>query len=91
MARQLHLNKSGAGMAAMTACGRNILRTPLSANWDDFKVSTYQCIKCTESRQAALNARRDAELWIPEAPDAWMAADAALIAKRRAAVGRATL
>ena len=91
MAHQLHLNKSGAGMAARTACGRNILRTPLSANWEDFKVSTYQCIKCADSRQAELNTRRDADLWIPEAPDAWMAADAALIAKRRAPVGEALL
>lgn len=86
MSHQLHLNKSGSGMAARTACGRNILRTPLSTGWDDFKVSTYQCVKCAESRQAELNARRDADQWIPEAPDAWIAADAALIAKRRAAI-----
>ena len=26
--RQMHLNKSGSGMAARTACGRNIIRTP---------------------------------------------------------------
>ena len=59
MKRQLHLNKSGSGMTIKTACGRNILRTPMSANWTDFKNEALenQCEKCANSKQAALNAR----------------------------------
>lgn len=59
MSRQMHLNKSGNGMAVRTACGRNILRTPLSANWEDFKAMPegQKCAKCAASKQAALNAR----------------------------------
>lgn len=62
MTRQMHLDKSGYGMASRTACGRNILRTPLSANWEGFKAepSEYRCIKCVNSKQAELNARVDA-------------------------------
>lgn len=61
--RQMHLNKSGAGMAARTACGRNILRTPMSTNWEGFKAEAaeYRCIKCAASKQAELNTRRDAQ------------------------------
>lgn len=83
--RQLHLNKSGSGMASMTACGRNILRTPLSASWEEFKAERpeYRCIKCDDSKQAALNRRIDAEAWVPvDDPEAWKAADDALIAAR---------
>jgi hypothetical protein len=63
MAHQLHLNKSGSGMAAKTACGRNILRTPMSTNWAGFKTTpiSHRCEKCEASKQAALNARRDAQ------------------------------
>jgi hypothetical protein len=67
--RQMHLNKSGSGMAAKTACGRNILRTPLSVNWEDFKneLPEHQCAKCAASKQAELNKRNDAknETWVP--------------------------
>ena len=83
--RQLHLNKSGSGMASMTACGRNILRTPLSASWEEFKSERpeYRCIKCDDSKQAALNRRIDARVWVPvDDPEAWKAADDALIAAR---------
>ena len=60
--RRMHLNKSGSGMASMTACGRNILRTPLSTSWAEFKnlPEHQKCEKCAASRQAALNTRRDA-------------------------------
>ncbi len=60
MSHQMHLNKSGSGMASRTACGRNILRTPLSAKWADFKAlpDDQKCAKCAASKQAALNARR---------------------------------
>lgn len=64
MFHQMHLNKSGGmSMASMTACGRNILRTPMSCNWAGFKLTREQerCVKCVASKQAALNARRDAQ------------------------------
>ena len=59
MIRQVHLNKAGVGMAAKTACGRNVLRTPISTNWQEFKneLPEHQCQKCSTSKQAALNAR----------------------------------
>ena len=62
MIPQMHLNKSGSGWTSRTACGRNIIRTPLSANWEDFKrvVVDYQCIKCRTSRQYQLNVKMDA-------------------------------
>lgn len=62
MAHQLHLNKSGSGMASKTACGRNILRTPMAANWVDYKNEPvqYRCIKCENSKQFEVNARMDA-------------------------------
>ena len=62
MTHQLHLNKSGTGMASRTACGRNILRTALSGNWTDYKIQPVQwrCIKCDTSKQFAVNTRMDA-------------------------------
>ena len=59
--RKVHLNKSGLGMASMTACGRNILRTPLSVNWTDYKAEPlqYRCTKCESSKQTEVNARMD--------------------------------
>lgn len=93
MSRVIHLNKSGRGMASMTACGRNILRTPLSTNWEGYKETPKEqrCAKCEASKQAEVNrksdARKEAEeaaKWEPvEDPNAWMAADAALIAAKR--------
>jgi hypothetical protein len=60
--RVTHLNKSGYGMASKTACGRNILRTPISCNWSDFKQEPvqYRCIKCVASKQFELNEKVDA-------------------------------
>jgi hypothetical protein len=62
MTHQVHLNKSGSGMASKTACGRNILRTPMAANWGDYKNEPvqYRCIKCETSKQFEVNARMDA-------------------------------
>jgi len=59
--RVTHLNKSGAGMASKTACGRNILRTPISVNWAGFKQepTEYRCIKCASSKQFELNSKMD--------------------------------
>lgn len=61
--RVTHLNKSGLGMASKTACGRNILRTPISVNWDGFKQEPvqYRCIKCVTSKQFELNTRVDSK------------------------------
>jgi hypothetical protein len=60
--RVTHLNKSGLGMASKTACGRNILRTPISVNWAGFKQepTEYRCIKCVSSKQFEVNTKMDA-------------------------------
>ena len=84
MTHQTHLNKSGSGMASKTACGRNILRTPMSANWEGFKTETFRCIKCEESKLFALNTRMDLAKWEPEAENAWMAQDDAIVAAHSA-------
>jgi hypothetical protein len=84
MTLQTHLHSAGNGMAAKTACGRNILRTPLSTTWAGFKAETSRCVKCEQSKLFAFLARKDADQWEPVAdPDAWKAEDAARIAKRR--------
>ncbi len=79
MSLQTHLNKSGSGMASMTACGRNILRTPLSTNWEGFKklAMNQRCEKCENSKQAAVNRKMDAKnapevdlaAWEPVSPE----------------------
>jgi hypothetical protein len=84
MTLQVHLNKSGSGMASKTACGRNILRTPISTNWDGFKTETHRCIKCEQSKQFEVNIRMDLAKWESEATDAWMAQDDAIIAAHKA-------
>ena len=58
--RQMHLDKSGSGMASRTACGRNVLRTPLSTNWAGFLGERVEnrCIKCSTSKQAEVNTRQ---------------------------------
>lgn len=62
MSHQMHLNKSGTGFTSRTACGRNILRTPMSTDWENFKMeaAAYRCIKCTSSKQFEVNTRMDA-------------------------------
>jgi len=59
--RVTHLNKSGTGWASKTACGRNLLRTPISTNWSDFKQEPVQfrCIKCVTSKQFEFNTKMD--------------------------------
>jgi uncharacterized protein YebE (UPF0316 family) len=56
-----HLNKSGYGMASKTACGRNVLRTPMSVNWTEFKQEPiqYRCVKCVDSKQFEVNTKMD--------------------------------
>jgi len=62
MSHQMHLNKSGSGFTSRTACGRNILRTPMSTDWENFKMeaAAYRCIKCVASKQFEVNMRMDA-------------------------------
>jgi len=59
MTYQMHLDKGPKGMASRTACGRNILRTPLSTDWKGFlsEPEQFRCIKCSNSKQAEVNAR----------------------------------
>lgn len=100
MARQMHLNKSGSGFASKTACGRNLLRTPMSTDWAGFKAEGQQCrcVKCDESKFAEFHRKQDAkqegrddwkpdlDAWVPvDDPDAWKKADDALFAGRRTA------
>lgn len=61
MSYQMHLNKSGSGFASKTACGRNILRTPMSVNWEEFKTEReeHKCLKCKTSKQAEVNTKMD--------------------------------
>lgn len=60
--RVTHLNKSGSGWSSKTACGRNLLRTPISTNWSDFKQepAQFRCIKCVASKQFEVNTKMDA-------------------------------
>jgi hypothetical protein len=84
MARSMHLHSSGSGMASKTACGRNILRTPMSTTWDGFKTESLRCVKCEESKLFSFLTRKDLDKWVPVADqDAWKAADDALIAARK--------
>jgi hypothetical protein len=39
-------------------------------------------LQADPSKQAELNARRDADQWVPEHPDAWKLADDKLMAAR---------
>lgn len=59
--RVTHLNKSGAGWSSKTACGRSMLRTPISVGWSEFKTEPveYRCVKCQASREVALNIKMD--------------------------------
>lgn len=61
--RVTHLNKSGSGFTSNTACGRNILRTPISVNWNEYKTEPvqYRCVKCESSKQVEVNTRMDAK------------------------------
>jgi hypothetical protein len=56
-----HLNKSGSGFTSKTACGRGLLRTPISVNWEEFKKeqSQFRCIKCSASKQFEVNTKMD--------------------------------
>ena len=64
MSRVTHLNKNnGTGWASKTACGRGLLRTPISMDWKDYKNEPveYRCAKCEASRQVALNLKMDSK------------------------------
>lgn len=85
---QIHLNKSGSGMASTTACGRNILRTPLSTSWEEFKSEKVRCTKCDNSKLFAFLTREDAkkesEEWEAEDSGAWMRKDDLIVAAHKA-------
>jgi hypothetical protein len=51
--RVTHLENLVHWMVIKTACGRNLLRTAMSANWSEFKQEPVQfrCIKCVTSKQ----------------------------------------
>ena len=61
--RQYHLTKSGSGFSFSTACGRNLIRTPVSVKWGEFKKldAEMQCAKCANSRQVLVNLKHDAK------------------------------
>ena len=85
MSLAMHLKKSGSGMSSMTACGRNIVRTPMSTNWEGFKSTYKRCEKCEQSKLFAFLTRQDVEQWEPvEDENAWKSADDALISARKA-------
>ena len=58
--RKMHLDKGPSGMAARTACGRSLLRTPMSTNWPGFlgERAENRCTKCAASGTADLMNRR---------------------------------
>lgn len=66
--RKVHLNKSGSGMTSKTACGRNILNTPMSVNWTEYKQEPlqYRCTKCEASKQTEVNTRMDVRKFMQE-------------------------
>ncbi len=63
MTRVMHLDKGPTGMASSTACGRNILRTPLSTDWAGFmsESPSLRCVKCSASKQFEVNTRMQAK------------------------------
>jgi len=61
MVRVTHLNKSGAGFTSKTACGRNVMRTPISTNWADFRTAPDKCAKCDASKHADFLRKCDAK------------------------------
>lgn len=84
-----HLN----GKGAKTACGRGQGNSHMMEAWADFKgeEKSHQCEACAKSRTAELNKKADEkkeqaalDAWEPDAADAWMKADDALIANRQA-------
>jgi hypothetical protein len=89
-ARVIHLNKGGEGWASRTACGRGLLRTPMSTDWHGFtgEMQQNRCARCDTSAYAVfLRGKDGADLsaWEPvQDANAWMAADDALIAAHRA-------
>jgi hypothetical protein len=59
----------------------------MSTAWEGFKTETDRCEKCETSKLFAFLTRKDLEKWEPvEDPEAWKAADDALIAAHRARV-----
>ena len=53
-------------MFATTACGRDMLNTPMSVKWEEFKKEPieHRCTKCDASKQAVFNTRVDFQKFI---------------------------
>lgn len=58
MALSMHLHTTGSGMAVKTACGRNILRTPMSTGFSEFLTSEQPCDKCKASKTFSVLLRK---------------------------------
>jgi hypothetical protein len=57
---KMHLQRSGEGKAARTACGRDILRTPMSVKWMTFVTlpDSQVCMRCRTSAYVKLLQRQ---------------------------------
>ena len=90
MNRKEHLRhtKHGGPTCQTGRIGAALRGEHITLKYSEFSTSNAQCGRCRSSSLFAFLERQEAkelDAWIPEAPDAWIAADAALIAKRRAA------
>jgi hypothetical protein len=69
--RVTHLNKSGTGWSSKTACGRNLLRTPIfSRTGAEFKQELYSFVEdqVVTSKQFEFNAKMDSRKSPPNQP-----------------------
>jgi len=90
MHRKEHLShtKHGGPTCKTGRIGAALQGEHITLKYSEFATSAAQCARCRSSSLFAFlerQAAKELDAWIPEAPDAWIAADAALIAKRRAA------
>ena len=86
MARKTHLQHTtlGGPTCQRGRRGGALRGEHITVRFDEFieERADLQCDRCRSSKLFGFLERK-ADQWIPEAPDAWIAADAALIAKRR--------
>lgn len=92
MTRKMHLKHSqfGGPTCQRGRVGGSLRGEHLSEGFDDFveRSEELQCARCVASPLFGFLQRQQAKSlaeWEPEAPDAWKAADDALVAARRAA------
>ena len=91
MTRKVHLEHTvHSGPSCQTGrVGASLRGEHITVNFDEFTLSSdaLRCSRCESSKLFAfLHRQRNKALdaWIPEAPETWIAADAALIAANRA-------